>query len=73
MSTISVPLKKGHEEKLDELVKSGAGSSRADVMRKALDRLAEEEAVNVVLRSLQEVKEGKLLKGDLRELAKRIK
>lgn len=68
MTTISVPLHKKNEEKLDELVKSGAGSSRADVMRKALERFAEEEAVEAVLQAEREP----VLRGDLRELVKKI-
>jgi Arc/MetJ-type ribon-helix-helix transcriptional regulator len=73
MTTISVPLQKKHEERLDELVKFGVGSSRADVMRKALSYLSEEEAVAQILRAEQEMKEGKLLKGNLKKLAKLIK
>lgn len=69
MTTISVPLRKDNEEKLDELVRSGVGSSRADVMRKALERLAEDEAVEAVLRAEKEP----VLRGDLRELMKKFR
>ncbi|MBI3019883.1 MAG: ribbon-helix-helix protein, CopG family [Parcubacteria group bacterium] len=69
MTTISVPLRKDNEEKLDELVRSGVGSSRADVMRKALLRLAEDEAVEAVLRAEKEP----TLKGDLRTLVKKLR
>lgn len=72
MTTISVPLRKDNEEKLDELVRSGVGSSRADVMRKALERLAEDEAVETVLRAEKELSEGKVLRGDLRKLLKQF-
>ena len=72
MTTISVPLRKDNEEKLDELVRSGVGSSRADVMRKALERLAEDEAVEAVLRAERELGEGKVLRGDLRKLLKQF-
>ena len=72
MTTISVPLRKDNEKKLDELVRSGVGSSRADVMRKALDRLAEDEAVEAVLRAERELGEGKALRGDLRKLLKQF-
>ena len=68
MSTISVPLSKDHEERLDTLVKSGVGPSRAAVMRKALEKLAEDEAVETVLRAEREVSNGKILKGNLRKL-----
>ena len=72
MTTISVPLRKDNEEKLDELVRSGVGSSRADVMRKALERLAEDEAVETVLRAEREGKEGKILRGELKKLLKQF-
>ena len=72
MTTISVPLRKDNEAKLDELVRSGVGSSRADVMRKALERLAEDEAVETVLRAERELGEGKVLRGDLKQLLKQF-
>ncbi len=69
MATISVPLSKEHEEALDVLVQQGVGSSRADVMRRALSRMSEQEAVEAVLRANKEPS----LSGDLRALAKKIK
>jgi Arc/MetJ-type ribon-helix-helix transcriptional regulator len=66
MATISVPLSPKLQESLDALVTGGTGSSRADVMRRALERLAEEEAINAVLQAEREVAEGKILRGDLR-------
>lgn len=69
MTTISVPLKKGQEEMLDNLIQSGVGDNRASVMRKALDRLAEEEAVRVVLEAQKEP----TLRGDLRTLLRKFK
>ncbi len=68
MATISVPLSKEHQESLDQLVKSGVASNRAAVMRKALERLAEDEAIEDVLRAEREVTQGKVLKGDTRTL-----
>lgn len=68
MSTISVPLSKEHQEKLDHLVREGIASTRAGVMRKALERLAEDAAVAAVLQASREP----TLKGDLKELLKKI-
>lgn len=68
MSTLSVPLTRELEKRLDELVKSGAGPNKAAVMRRALERLSEEEAVNAVLRAEQEP----TLHGDLEELSKKL-
>ena len=68
MSTISVPLDKEGEERLDELVKSGVAPNRAAVMRKALKKLAEDEAVEAVLRAEREP----TLRGDIRRLLKDV-
>jgi Arc/MetJ-type ribon-helix-helix transcriptional regulator len=69
MATISVPLPPELEIELNNLVSSGYGSNKADVVRRAITRLVEEEAIQVVLRAQKEPG----LKGDLRELAKQIK
>lgn len=68
MATISVPLSAELEERLDSLVASGTGANRADVMRKALERLAEEEAIREVIEAQQEP----TLRGDVRELFKKF-
>ena len=73
MTTISVPLPAELEESVNDLVKSGYGSNKADVIRRALVHAIEEEAVESVLRAEKEIKEGKGLRGDLKELAKKIK
>lgn len=67
MSTISVPLTSELMDHLDNLV-SISGASRAAVMRKALEKLAEDEAINAVLQAEREIKEGKILRGDLQNL-----
>lgn len=72
MSTISVPLTPKLEEAMNSLIKKGYGRNKADVMRRALEFLTEEEAVQDVLRAEQELKDGKGLKGDLRKLAQKI-
>lgn len=68
MTTISVPLSADLEERLDSLVANGTGKNRADVMRRALEQFAEDEAVRDVLEAQREVREGKVLRGDLRKL-----
>jgi len=73
MSTVSVPLNSKLELSLDYLVKSGVANNRAAVMRKALTRLTEEEAIEVVLRAEREISKGKGLRGDLRTLMKKFK
>lgn len=73
MSTLSVPLPPHLEEFISDQVKKGLASNKADVVRKALRLLREEEAIRVVLESEREISEGKILRGDLRKLAKKIK
>jgi Arc/MetJ-type ribon-helix-helix transcriptional regulator len=72
MSTLSVPLPANLEEAITRLVNAGFAETKAEVVRKAIARLAEEEAVNVVLLSQKEAREGKLLEGDLKKLVKAL-
>lgn len=72
MSTLSVPLTSGLELFVNQMVRNGYASNKADVVRRALVRLAEDEAVFAVLRSEQELKEGKAIKGDLRKILKSL-
>lgn len=71
MSTISVPLTQPLLRRLDHLARE-TGASRAAVMRKALERYAEEQAINAVILAEREYRLGKVLRGDLEELAKRL-
>ena len=67
MSTLSVPL----PSHLEEFVKKSAkehGSNKAAVVRHALERLAEEEAVEAVLKAEHEAAEGKLIRWTPRSL-----
>ncbi len=73
MSTISVPVTPSQEEFIRSFVKNGKAVNKADAVRKALDRLAEEEAIQEVLQASSEARGGKILKGDLRELMKKFK
>ena len=69
MTTISVPITSKLEESINTLIENGYGSNKADVVRRAITRLAEEEALQTVLKAQREVG----LRGDLRELAKKFK
>ena len=69
MTTISVPITSKQEESINNLIANGYGSNKADVVRRAITRLAEEEALQMVLKAQKEVG----LRGDLRELAKKFK
>ena len=72
MSTLSVPLTPKLEEFINQQVKSGRAANKADVVRRALIAMTEEEAVQEVLLAQQEIREGKGLRGDLRELIKLV-
>ncbi len=71
MSTISLQIPAFLEEFMTDMIDDGYAKSKADVVCKALVLLREEEAINSVLRAEKEGREGKLLEGDLDELAKR--
>lgn len=69
MSTLSVPLPPHLEEFVKDQVKQGQAANKAEVVRKALKLLREEEAIMAVLKAEKEP----TLKGDLRKLAKKFK
>jgi len=69
MSTLSVPLGSDQQKFVESYVKSGQAGNKAQVVRRALQLLAEEEAVQSVLRAQREP----MLRGNLRDLMKKIK
>lgn len=66
MTTVSVPLNKKQEDALDTLVAQGVADNRAALMRKALEKLAEDEAIRAVLEAEQEIADGKIISTDVR-------
>lgn len=72
MSTLSVPLTSNLEEAITRLVRSGFAETKAEVVRKAIARLAEEEAVNAILVSQKEAQDGKIFEGDLKTFVEAI-
>ena len=73
MATISIPITSDLNEYIDEQVKLGKASSKAELIRRAIIKYKEDEFVNTILQAEQEVKEGKVLRGDLDKLAKGFK
>ncbi len=67
MTTISVPINSEIEEALSELVDI-TGANRVAVIRKAIERYREDEAINAILKSEREISEGKILRGDLQKI-----
>lgn len=72
MSTLSVPLSPELEKFINNQVKNGYAANKADVVRRALTRFSEDEAVEMILRAQKEIADGKGLRGDLRKLAAQI-
>ena len=54
MTTISVPLTAKLLAALEQLIESGRGRNKADVMRQALESYVEDQAVQEVLRASRE-------------------
>lgn len=73
MTTISVPIPFELEHFIEQEIAHGRSPNKAAVVRRALHRLAEEEAVQAVLKAQQEISLGKGLRGDLMALAKKLK
>ena len=71
MTTISVPITSEQEKFINDLIKSGKAANKAHAVRYALQRLAEEEAINAVFEGERDVREGRVYRGDLRKLAKK--
>lgn len=72
MSTLSVPLTPRLEEFINSQIKSGRAANKADLVRRALTAFSEEEAVQEVLEAHREVMDGKILRGDIRQLMKKF-
>ena len=72
MTTISVPLNIKQAEFIEFLVEGGRAANKADAVRKAIDLLAEEEAIASIMRADQEFLDGKILRGDPRKLIKKF-
>jgi len=70
MSTLSVPIPHTLEVFIDDVIRRGLAANKVEVVRQALVRYAEEQAVEIVLQSMREAKDGKILRGDLDELVK---
>lgn len=73
MSTISVPISKENESFIKSLVKSGKAANKAHAVRMALTRFEEEEFISEVLAAENDIKEGRVISGDLREIMSRQK
>jgi len=71
MTTISTPITAEQEKFIRSYIKQGKAENKAQVVRRALTQLAEEEAIRAVLMAEIEIRGGKGLYGDLRKLARK--
>jgi predicted transcriptional regulator len=69
MTSITVPLSSDVEQALSELVEI-TGANRSAVIRKAIEKYREEQAILEILVAQQEVAEGKILRGSIDDLLK---
>lgn len=72
MSTLSIPLPAHLEAFVENMVRRGVAANKAEVVRQALVNYSEEQAIATVLRAEQEMKTGKILRGNLRKILKQM-
>jgi putative addiction module CopG family antidote len=72
MSTLSVPLNRELDEFVEMQVKEGEASNKADVVRRALLKMKEDVAFERLKQSVQDVKDGNVFEGDLKDLVTKL-
>jgi len=69
MTTLSIPVSGELEKFIEDMVKSGKGANKADVVRRAIREYKNNEVLEAVLRAQKEP----TLRGDLRTLMKKFR
>ncbi|MEK7614137.1 MAG: hypothetical protein AAB428_00520 [Patescibacteria group bacterium] len=72
MTTITIPIDKDLERFIEEELAHG-GESKAHLVRYALERLREERALLRIQEAENDIKEGRVYKGDLKKLLKKFR
>lgn len=72
MGILTVPLNNNLSEKIEELIGRGYAANKADFARRALEYYIGEQAIIDVLSAEREAREGKILSGDIDELAAKL-
>jgi len=72
MTTISIPFSSELEEFIVQQIASGKAESKAEVVRRAVRFLKEEEEMNELMKSYSEYKNGEVLSGDLEMLVNKL-
>ena len=73
MTTITVPITKELESFIEEEISSGTSETKAGLVRHALARLQEERALSRLQEAESDILEGRVYKGDLKSLMKKMK
>lgn len=68
MTTLSVPILPKHEKFIKKLVLSGKAANKAHAVRQALEWYEEEEILKNILLSEEDIKRGKVFRGDLKKI-----
>ncbi len=69
MTTLSIPIDKTLERFVDEMISSKKAANKAQVVRNALYKMREDEALKDLIEARADVAQGKVYKGNLRKLA----
>ncbi len=72
MTTITVPISKELEDFIQEEISSGTSETKAGLIRLALTRLQEERALSRLDEAERDIREGKVYRGLLRNLLKKV-
>lgn len=72
MITLSVPVSTNTVSFINRMVKRGVASTKAEVVRQALARYEEDSLLQSVLRAQQDLKDGKEIRGNLRDILKQM-
>lgn len=73
MTTITVPIDKELEDFINSEIESGRSETKTHVVRYALKQLREERALEGIREAEQDIKEGRVYRGDLRTLIEKMK
>ena len=73
MATITIPITKELENFIEEEIASGVSETKAGLVRLALSRLQEVRALARLQEAERDIKDGRVYKGDLKTLLKKMK
>jgi len=73
MTNISVPLSNNLIDAVDAMVRNGVASTKAAVIRKAIENMVEDRFIADIMEAKADVKSGRVYKGDLKALLKKMK